>query len=256
MSATLALVAAGALLVGLSLGLMGAGGSVLAVPILIYGAGQPMSVAVPTSLLVVAASSCAALAPRLRQGDIRWNVALVFAAGGAPAALLGAKAARALPEAVLLPAFAVIMVIVAVRMLRGGEPTGGACRTRSGRVNRRRCLPRTLAAGTGIGLLTGVFGVGGGFAVVPALTLLLGLTTTEAAATSLVIITVNSTAGLAGHSTAHLDYGVVLTFTAVAIAASLAAARWATRLPADRVRKTFAWTILALAPVMAASALT
>ncbi|WP_431898563.1 TSUP family transporter [Nonomuraea sp. bgisy101] len=70
---------------------------------------------------------------------------------------------------------------MAVRMLRGPESGGGACRTETGRINRRRCLPRTLAAGAGVGLMTGVLGVGGGFAVVPALSLLLGLTATEAA---------------------------------------------------------------------------
>ncbi|TMR14364.1 sulfite exporter TauE/SafE family protein [Nonomuraea turkmeniaca] len=176
----------------------------------------------------------------------------VLGAGGS--ALAGALLAPGLPDALLLPAFAVIMVVMAVRMLRGLESSGGACRTETGRINRRRCLPRTLAAGTGVGLMTGVFGVGGGFAVVPALNLLLGLTATEAAGTSLVIILINSAAGFAGHVGAHLDYGIVAAFAGTALLTSLAAGRIAARLPAELVRRWFAWTVLALAPVVAAGA--
>ncbi|MER7213448.1 sulfite exporter TauE/SafE family protein [Streptosporangium sp. NPDC000239] len=254
MTLTVALVLAGAVVVGVSLGLLGAGGSVLAVPVLVYGAGQPVAVAVPTSLAVVAISSVGALVPRLRRGQVRWSVAAVFAAGGVPAALAGAVLGRGLPGELLLPAFAVIMVVVAVRMLRDAESTGGACRTTAGRVNRRRCLPRALAAGGGVGVLTGVFGVGGGFAVVPALTLLLGLTATDAVGTSLVVVAVNSVAGFAGHVGTRLDYGLVLLFAGGALLTSLVAGRLATRLPADRIRRWFAWTVLALAPLVAAGA--
>ncbi|MER7132737.1 sulfite exporter TauE/SafE family protein [Streptosporangium saharense] len=253
---TVALVLAGAVVVGVSLGLFGAGGSVLALPVLVYGAGQSVAVAVPTSLVVVAASSVGALVPRLRGRQVRWGVAVVFAAGGVPAALAGAVLGRGLPDELLLPAFAVIMVVVAVRMLRGGESTGGACRTSGGRVNRRRCLPRTLAAGAGVGALTGVFGVGGGFAVVPALTLLLGLTATEAVATSLVVIAVNAVAGFAGHAGAPVDHALVLVFAGGALLTSLVAGRLAARLPAERVRRWFAWTVLALAPLVAVGAWT
>ncbi|MFI6521432.1 sulfite exporter TauE/SafE family protein [Spirillospora sp. NPDC050679] len=250
----LAAVLLGAAVVGVVLGLLGAGGSVLAVPLLVYGAGQPMAVAVPTSLLVVTASSLGALAPRLRGGQVRWPVAAVFAAGGVPAALLGALLGRGLPEQLLMSAFGAVMAIVAVRMLRGAENTGGACRTTSGRVDRRRCLPRALMAGAGIGLLTGLLGVGGGFAVVPALTLLLGLPASEAVATSLVVIVINSLAGFAGHATAALDWPTVLAFTTAATVTAMAAGRFAGTLSPDRVRKGFAWTILILAPITTAAA--
>ncbi|GAA3119484.1 sulfite exporter TauE/SafE family protein [Streptosporangium carneum] len=252
---SVALTLVGAVVVGLTLGLLGAGGSVLAVPVLVYGVGQPMTVAIPTSLLVVAVSSAGALLPRIGGGQVRWPVAAVFAAGGVPAALAGAAVGRALPEWLTLPGFAVVMAVVAVRMIRGGESHGGACRTGAGRVDRRRCLPRALAAGAGVGLLTGVFGVGGGFAVVPALTLLLGLAASEAVATSLVVILVNAAAGFAGHAgAADLDYGIALTFAAGALLTSLLAGRFAGRLPEKRVRRLFAWTVLALAPVVAAGA--
>ncbi|MGI5169105.1 sulfite exporter TauE/SafE family protein [Spirillospora sp. CA-253888] len=249
---SLAAVLLGAAVVGVVLGLLGAGGSVLAVPLLVYGAGQSMAVAVPTSLLVVTVSSLGALVPR--RGRVRWPVAAVFAAGGVPAALLGALLGRDLPERLLMPAFGVVMTAVAVRMLRGAENTGGACRTTGGRVDRRRCLPRALIAGAGIGLLTGVLGVGGGFAVVPALTLLLGLPATEAVATSLVVIVINSLAGFAGHATADLDWSIVLAFTMAATITAVAAGRFAGTLSPDRVRRGFAWTVLVLAPITTAGA--
>ncbi|WP_433473042.1 sulfite exporter TauE/SafE family protein [Spirillospora sp. CA-142024] len=253
---TLTLVLLGALIVGTALGLLGAGGSVLAVPVLVYGAGQPMRVAIPTSLLVVTVSSLGALLPRLGRGQVRWPVAAVFAAGGMPAALAAAALGRDLPDRLLLPAFALIMITVAVRMLRGGDGAGGVCRAVGGRVDRRRCLPRALATGAAIGLLTGLLGVGGGFAVVPALTLLLGLPATEAVATSLVVITINSIAGFAGHTgaAADLSWPIVLAFTAGALITSLAAGRAAGHLDADRARRWFAWTILVLAPITASGA--
>ncbi|ROO88649.1 hypothetical protein EDD29_6323 [Actinocorallia herbida] len=249
---TLALTLLGAAAVGVTLGLLGAGGSILAVPVLVFLAGQPITVAIPTSLVVVLLSSSGALIPRLRSGLIRWEVAAVFAVGGVPAALAGARLGGALPARILMPVFAALMVVVAVRMLRDASPLGGACRTSPGaRPDRRRCMPKALLAGAGTGALTGVFGVGGGFAVVPALTLLLGLTAAEAAATSLVVIIVNSAAGFAGHLGAHLDPGLITAFAATAITASLLTARIARRVSPDRTRRTFAWTVLALAPLMA-----
>ena len=171
------------LLIGLLLGLLGAGGSILAVPALVFGVGIGLHEAIPASLVVVGASALAALVPRLRQQVIRWPVALVFGAAGLPAAFAGTAVGRLLPERWLMLGFAVLMVVVAVRMLRSQTEQGGACRTRAGGINWRSCLPKALAAGAAVGFLTGLFGVGGGFVIVPALALLLGLTTIEAVAT-------------------------------------------------------------------------
>ncbi|MDX6739140.1 sulfite exporter TauE/SafE family protein [Actinocorallia sp. A-T 12471] len=248
---SLALALLGAAAVGVTLGLLGAGGSILAVPVLVLLAGQPVAVAIPTALVVVLLSAAGALAPRLRSGLVRWPVAAVFAVGGVPAAFAGARLGGALPERVLMPVFALLMAVVAVRMLRAAAPVGGACRTSAGRPDPRRCLPKALSAGAGTGALTGMFGVGGGFAIVPSLTLLLGLTAPEAAATSLVVIIVNATAALATHPGAHLDLPLVAAFAAVALTASLGTGRLSRRLPPDRVRRAFAWTVLALAPLMA-----
>ncbi|MDQ2788608.1 MAG: sulfite exporter TauE/SafE family protein [Actinomycetota bacterium] len=245
------------LVIGAALGLLGAGGSILAVPALVFGVGQPVQAALFGSLVVVAVSAAAGLVPRLRAGVIRWPIALVFAAASVPTAFAGSAVSRLLPERWLLVAFAVLMAVVAVRMLRADPETGVACRTREGGVNWRSCLPRALGAGAGVGVLTGLFGVGGGFVVVPALTMLLGLTAPEAVATSLVVITGTSLAGLAAHAAAAaaVDYPVIAVFAGAALLASLAGGRVADRLPAATLRRVFAYMMLLVAAGVAAAAL-
>lgn len=239
---------------GLALGLLGAGGSILAVPALVYGVGQPLQAAIPGSLFVVAVSAAGGWLPRLRSGLIRWPVALVFGAAGIPAAFAGAAVSRLLADRWLLLALAVLMTVVAIRMLRGNPEGGGACRTRAGAVNWRSCLPKALATGAGVGVLTGLFGVGGGFVIVPALILLLGLTATEAVATSLVVITITSLAGLVAHASTATDLGVLAVFAAAALLASLLAGRLAHRLPASTMHCVFAYTILVVAAGIAVTA--
>ncbi|MBB5998148.1 sulfite exporter TauE/SafE family protein [Streptomonospora salina] len=245
------------LLIGLLLGLLGAGGSILAVPALVVGVGLPVATAVPASLVVVGASALAGLVPRLRQGTVRWRVALVFGGAGLPAAFAGTGAGRLVPDRWLMLAFALLMVVVAAHMLRNQSEEGGACRTRAGGIDWRSCLPKALAAGAGVGFLTGMFGVGGGFVVVPALTLLLGLTAVEAVSTSLVVVAVNAASGLAAHAgaAAGLDYGTIAVFATAAVAASLAAGRLAGRIPAVPLRRAFAILVLAVAGGMAAAVL-
>lgn len=243
------------LAVGLLLGLLGAGGSILAVPALVYGVGLPLETAIPAALVVVGASALTGLAGRLRKGLVRWPVALVFGAAGLPAAFAGTAAGRLLPERWLMAGFAALMVVVGVRMLMRQREDGGACRTRSGRVDWRSCLPKALAAGAVVGALTGLFGVGGGFVVVPALTLLLGLAAPEAVATSLVVVVLNSGWGLLAHigTSAALDWPVTGAFAASAMVASLLAGRVAGRVPADRLRRAFAALVLLLAAGVATS---
>ncbi|GAB3001309.1 sulfite exporter TauE/SafE family protein [Amycolatopsis acidiphila] len=244
------------LLIGLALGLLGAGGSILAVPALVYAAGQPLASAIPASLLIVGVSSAAAVIPRLRAGTVRWPVALVFGAAGVPAAFAGAALGHLVPPRFLLLGFAVLMAVVAVRMLRKPTGTGtAACRTSGGHVNWRACLPKALAAGIAVGVLTGLFGVGGGFLIVPALTLLLGLDAGEAVATSLVIIVLNSAAGLAAHAGAPLDWVTIGIFGGGAVLTALAGGRVARRLPADTIRRGFAYLVLVVAAAIAVTAI-
>lgn len=245
------------LIIGAAVGLLGAGGSILAVPALVYGVGQPLQAAVFGSLVVVAVSAAGGLLPRLRAGLIRWPIALVFAAASVPTAFAGAAASRVLPEQWLLVAFAALMALVALQMQRGDPNSGGACRTPAGTVNWRSCLPKTLATGAAVGMLTGLFGVGGGFVVVPALTILLGLTTPEAIATSLVVITITSLAGLAAHlnTASTVNYPVIAAFAGPALLASLAAGRLGNRLSATALRRGFAYLILMIAAGVTAAAL-
>ena len=241
------------LLIGVLLGLLGGGGSILAVPALVYGAGVPLAAAVPMSLLVVGVSSATALLPRLRTGQVQWRIAGVFGAG---AAFAGAAVNRLLDPRVVLVGFAALMVAAAVRMLGEQVPAGGDCALPGGGVNWRGCLPKAIGSGLAVGFLTGLFGVGGGFLIVPALVLLLGLPMTVAVGTSLFIIVVNSAAGFAAHAgDTPLDYRLAAVFTLAAVAGSVLAAPLATRLPADRLRRWFAYLVLVIAAFVVAQAL-
>jgi uncharacterized membrane protein YfcA len=244
------------LAIGILLGLLGGGGSILAVPALVYGVGTPLAVAVPTSLLVVGVSSATAVLPRLRQGQVAWRIAGVFGAAGAGAAFAGAAVNRLLDPRVVLVGFAALMVGAGVRMLREQLPVGGDCALPGGGVNWRGCLPKAIGSGVVVGFLTGIFGVGGGFLIIPALVLLLGLPMTVAVGTSLVIIVTNSVAGFAAHAGgAALDYRIALAFTAAAVVGSLASARVASRLPAERLRRWFAYLVFAVAAFVVVQAL-
>ena len=241
--------------IGVLLGLLGAGGSILAVPALVYGAGQPLSAAVPTSLLVVGISAATAAGPRILARQVQWRIAAVVGAAGVPSAFAGTAVNRQLDPRVVLLGFAVVMVAAALRMLREQPDIGGDCALPGGGVNWRGCLPKAVGTGAVVGFLTGLFGVGGGFLLVPALTLLLGLPMTVAVGTSLLVVTLNATAGFAAHvGSADIDYGVAGWFTAAAVVGSLVTARAATRLPAALVRRGFAWLVLAVAVAVALQA--
>lgn len=239
-------VAAGlGLLIGALLGLLGAGGSILAVPALVYGAGLPLSVAVPTGLLVVGVTAVSAGVTRARAGLVSWRVAGVVAAAGVPTTFAGAVVNRALDARLVLAGFALVMLAAGAQMLRQRESTGGDCALPGGRVDWRGCLPKALGAGVLVGFLTGLFGIGGGFLLVPALVLLLGLPTELAVGTSLVVIAVNAAAGFAAHAGhADLDWPVAAAFTGAAVSGSVIASRVARRLPAVRLRRWFAYLVL------------
>lgn len=238
-------------LIGVLLGLLGGGGSILAVPALLYGVGMPLAAAVPTSLLVVGASSATGVLPRLRTGQVQWRIATVFGLAGAVTAFAGAAVNRLLPPWLVLTGFAVLMVVAAFRMLREEPETGGDCALPGGGVNWRGCLPKAIGAGAAVGFLTGLFGVGGGFLIVPALTLLLGLPMTAAVGTSLVIIVVNSAAGSAAYlGSVEIDYAITGAFAGSAIAGSLVAGRFARHLPAARLRRWFAYLVFAVAALV------
>ncbi|GAA3973994.1 hypothetical protein GCM10023085_65590 [Actinomadura viridis] len=242
--------------IGVLLGLLGGGGSILAVPALVYGAGLPLSSAIPASLLVVGISSATAVLPRIRARQLQWRVAAVFGGAGAVAAFAGTALNRLLPPRVVLLGFAVLMVAAGWRMLADRAAEGGVCALPGGGVNWRSCLPRSVLTGAAVGVLTGLFGVGGGFLIIPALVLSLGLPMNTAVGTSLIIIVVNSAAGFAAHAgDAELDYAVVAAFALAAVAGSLTAGRLAGRLDSRRLSRWFAYLVFAVAAFVAAQAL-
>jgi uncharacterized membrane protein YfcA len=243
------------LFVGAVLGVVGGGGSIIAVPALVYGMGLSPAAAIPTSLLVVGLSSLAALLPRLREG-INWPVVLIVGAAGIPAAWGGTAVGRLLDPTILMLAFAAIMVAAGVRMLMRSKEAEGSCSTGPGRAF-RSCAPKAVGVGVLVGFLTGLLGVGGGFLITPALTMFLGLRMKQAVGSSLAIIVINSAAGFGAHSAGFaIDWSSVLAFAVPAILGSLVAARLAGRLQDKHIRVSFAMLVFAVAAWVTASTVT
>ena len=243
------------LVVGIVLGVVGGGGSIIAVPALVYGVGMSPAEAIPTSLLVVGISSLAALVPRLREG-INWPVVLIVGAAGIPAAWAGTALGRLLDPNILMLAFAVIMVIAGIRMLARTKETDGSCSIGPTRAF-RTCAPKAVGIGLLVGFLTGLLGVGGGFLITPALTLFLGLRMKQAVGSSLAIIVINSTAGFGAHAAGFtIEWPTVLGFAVPAILGSLFAARLARRLQDKHIRVSFAMLIFVVAAWVTTSTVT
>jgi uncharacterized membrane protein YfcA len=236
----IAAVVALAAVVGLTLALLGGGGSILMVPLLTYVAGMPTAEAITASLVVVGATSAVSAVGHARAARVRWRTGLLFGATGMTGALAGGLIGGHLPGQLLMAAFAMLMVITALAMLRGRRSTAttGEATPSPGRV---------LLVGAGVGLVTGLLGAGGGFLIVPALTLLAGLPITAAVGTSLLVIAMNSAAGLAGHLTAvPVDWALTGAITAAAVLGSLAGARLLTRVSAEKLRRGFGWFVLVM----------
>jgi uncharacterized membrane protein YfcA len=243
------------LLVGAVLGVVGGGGSIIAVPALVYGVGMSPAAAIPTSLLVVGISSLVALFPRLGEG-INWPVVLIVGAAGIPAAWGGAVVGRLLDPNILMLAFAVIMVAAGIRMLMRTTEAEGSCSIGPTRAF-RSCAPKAVGVGLLVGFLTGLLGVGGGFLITPALTLILGLRMKQAVGSSLAIIVVNSAAGFSAHAAGFtIDWPTVLSFAVPAILGSLIAAKLARRLKDKHIRLSFPVLIFAVAAWVTASTVT
>ncbi|WP_214366715.1 sulfite exporter TauE/SafE family protein [Pseudonocardia sp. H11422] len=235
-----------AVLVGVSLGLLGGGGSILTVPLLVYGAGMDPKEAIATSLFVVAVTAVAGLAGHARGGTIRWRTGLVFGAAGMIGAFGGGLLGGHLPGELLLVAFALMMVATAVAMLRGRRAPDPA------RAHAELPVGRVLLDGAVVGLVTGLVGAGGGFLVVPALVLLGGLPMPVAVGTSLVVIAMKSFAGFAGYlTTVQIDWGLTLAVTAAAVIGAVLGGRLVARIPHDVLSRAFGWFVL----VMGASVL-
>ncbi|MEV0724302.1 sulfite exporter TauE/SafE family protein [Micromonospora purpureochromogenes] len=241
MTATLALTIGLAVIIGVSLGLLGGGGSILAVPLLVYVADLPAKEAIATSLLVVGATSAVGVIPHARANRVRWRTGLIFGFAGMTGAYAGGRLAEFIPAAFLLTGFAVMMLATATAMIRGRRATEGKP------VPHELPVLRVILDGIVVGLITGLVGAGGGFLVVPALALLGGLPMPVAVGTSLVIIAMKSFAGLAGYlSSVHINWGLALAVTAAAVIGSFLGGRLAGRIPADLLRKAFGWFVVVM----------
>jgi uncharacterized membrane protein YfcA len=238
------LTAALSLLVGLSLGLLGGGGSILTLPILLYVVGMQAKEAIATSLLVVGVASFVAMLAHARAHRVSFKLALSFGAASMVSAYLAGRFAHLLPGSWLLAGFTATMLVTGAAMLRpravqGEEP----------------CAPsptKALGAGAGVGALTGLVGAGGGFLIVPALTMFAGLDMPRAVGTSLLVITLNSLAGFAGYlGHVHIDVPAAALVTAMAALGSVAGSMLAGRLQPAQLRRGFAGFVLVMGVVMA-----
>ncbi|WCO66326.1 sulfite exporter TauE/SafE family protein [Iamia majanohamensis] len=276
------------LLIGLSLGALGGGGSILAVPALVYGAGENATAATTTSLLVVGVASLLGMGSHWKAGRVRLGPGLVFGVTGLGGSAIGTALNRHVDPDVLLLTFSVVMVIAAAGMWkRGGSPdciddenpetidgpgpsltsTGGPGSTgnvavadppRTERPTRihldARTIPKILLAGTIVGLMTGFFGVGGGFVIVPALVLTLGFTMPDAVGTSLVVIALNAAMALALRAgSVDIQWDDALPFVILAVIGTLLGRRLADRLNPVTLTRGFVGLLVLVAIYTAAS---
>ncbi|HKJ95254.1 MAG TPA: sulfite exporter TauE/SafE family protein [Gammaproteobacteria bacterium] len=242
----MALAWVGALIVGLSLGLLGSGGSILTVPILVYLVGQPDKVAIAGSLAIVGGIAVFGAANYARQGLVVPRFVVLFGLPGVAGTYAGALTSSHVTGAVQLVVFAVIMALAAYSMLKPDRAVDGVVPSAQG-------VLVLVASGAGVGVITGFVGVGGGFLLVPALVLLGGLDMHRAVGTSLAIIVLNSAAGFYKHlgllagGGGRIDWAIIILFLLLGIAGNLAGNFLLRRLPQGRLRTGFGWFLVVMA---------
>lgn len=254
------------LVMGLVMGVLGAGGSILSVPALVYVLGQDPTTATTTSLVIVGLTSAAGVVAHARSGRVRWREGVIFGALGFAGSWLGSHLAIRLDPELLMLGFAVLLLGAAWAMARRRPAEAQGSREERGPhegLEPRLLLAagalgamrlgvaaagRVVLAASGVGLLTGLFGVGGGFVVVPMLVLFLGFPMPAAVGTSLVVIVINSATALLGRlaSTPDLDWALVVPFAGAAVVGVLVGARLSGRLPEGLLTRAFAALLLGL----------
>lgn len=242
-----------AVFIGMAVGLLGGGGSILTTPLLIYVVGFDAKQAIAASLLVVGVTSVFGLISHARAGRVVWRIGLLFGSAGMVGAFIGGQIGSRLPSTFLLAAFAVMMGVTAVAMIRGRQQVPGG-------VHKGLPLFRILLDGLVVGFVTGLVGAGGGFLVVPALALLAGLPMPRAVATSLLVVAMKSFAGFAGYiftfgggsivslnPSTEFNWPVTLIVTAGAVVGALIGSAVVARIHPDRLRKAFGYFVLVMA---------
>jgi uncharacterized membrane protein YfcA len=238
-----ALALLGAIGIGLALGLTGAGGSILTLPVLVYLAGIAPREAVGLSLLIVGSAALVGALQRARAGEVHFRAAGMFVLSGMAGAVVGAKLTPLLSPSALMLSFASLMVVVALRMLLAGN---------SAPQPAPECKPvRCLLAGGAVGVLTGFLGVGGGFLLMPALVKFARLPLRTATGTSLAVIACNSAAGFVSHlGESPVPWLLAGVFSTIAAAGVLVGGKLASKLPEKTLRKAFAIFVLLVAAVV------
>lgn len=231
--------------IGLALGLTGGGGSIITLPILVYAVGEAVHPAIGTSLAIV--GGVAMIGALGQRSLVRWRTGITLGALGLVGAVPGSILSHLLPGNVLLLLFSATMIVAAAAMLRG---------RRGGEEDGQSASPVVvIAAGLGLGFLTGFLGVGGGFLIVPTLVFALGLRMRTAIATSLFVIALNSFSSFVAHAFgSHLDWTLIALFVIGGVTGSLAGASVGKRLQQQQLKRIFAMFVLFVGLFTGASA--
>ena len=234
----------GAIAIGVSLGLLGSGGSIITVPVLVYLLGQDEKVAIAGSLFVVGNIALAGSLQYVRAKLIDWRNVFVFGLPGMAGTYLGAMIAAFVPGIMQLALFSLVMLLASYMMLRPVEISGEAHEPRESW--------KIAIDGLIVGVITGLVGVGGGFLIVPALALLGGLSIHSAVATSLVIIALKSYSGFYKYmdvletQNLELDWRTLMIVTGLGIVGSFAGAKIANRMQQDKLKRGFGYFLIVM----------
>ena len=230
-------------IVGLLLGLIGGGGAVLIVPSMVYILHVDAHVALATALVIVGVNALIGGVMAWRAGRTHITTALPFGMAGIVTAYLGARISRLIPGDILLIAFSCMLLVIA-RVMYQGNNTPQQVATQA------RPLWHVLLIGSSVGLVTGILGVGGGFLIVPAMVLLVGMPMSEAVGTSLIVIAINSGASMLGHLDTPLDWTLIMWLLVGAIPSILISSRISPHISPKRLRYAFAIFVSVVAVIM------
>lgn len=237
-----------ALIIGISLGLLGGGGAILAVPVLTYITGMEPVQAIPSSLLIVGVTSIVSLILHALKKRVRWRTGVIFGLAAMVGAFVGGRVGAYVPAVILMFSFAAVMIVAAVAMIRGRRE-----QQHDNDEGEQLPIVKILITGVVVGLVSGFVGAGGGFLIVPALALLARLPMTSAVATSLLVITMQSASGLAGYAlSTSLDWALALSIAGVAVIGSFVGFWLSSKIPDRGLRKSFGVFVLAIAAVVVA----